>query len=296
MKYDTANAFRTALEKRLLTRATDDNIPLIRLRKLVVFDRLMARLMVVAPDRWVLKGAVALQFRAGLHYRTTKDVDFGLRGDEEAATADFLVVQTIDLGDYFSFTIEREGSIDLREAGSAIRYHARAEVAGRTFESFVVDVAFGEQSAIPDVLDAPDLLGFADISPARLPVLPLEQHVAEKVHAYVSGYSGGRPSSRVKDLVDLAMIESLFSLEAGRLGEAIKSTFAARNTDPPRVLPPPPDAWRIPYRKLASEVGLERNITDAYERARRLLDPVLAGDVDLGTIWDPTSHTWRKPG
>ena len=70
MKYTTANAFRVALESRLLTRSREDSIPLIRLRKLVVFDRLIARLMVVAPDRWVLKGAVALQFRAGPEYRT----------------------------------------------------------------------------------------------------------------------------------------------------------------------------------------------------------------------------------
>lgn len=86
MRYETANAFRTALESRLLARARSDNVPLIRLRKLVAFDRLIARLMVVAPDRWVLKGAVALQFRAGPEYRTTRDIDFGRRDDEAAAT------------------------------------------------------------------------------------------------------------------------------------------------------------------------------------------------------------------
>ena len=30
-----------------------------------VFDRLLARLLVVAPNRWLLKGAVALDFRYG---------------------------------------------------------------------------------------------------------------------------------------------------------------------------------------------------------------------------------------
>jgi hypothetical protein len=64
-----------------------------------------------------------------------------------------LSAQSIDLGDSFSFAIEREGSIDLGDAGSAVRYHARAELAGRTFESFVVDVAFGEHGDVPDILD-----------------------------------------------------------------------------------------------------------------------------------------------
>jgi predicted nucleotidyltransferase component of viral defense system len=296
MKYTTANAFRTALESRLLARARDDDIPLIRLRKLVVFDRLIARLMVVAPDRWVLKGAVALQFRAGPEYRTTRDIDFGQRGDEDAATSDLLAAQSVDLGDHFSFAIEREGSIDLGDAGSAVRYHARAELAGRTFESFVVDVAFGEEVDAPDVLDGPDLLSFADISPARLPVVAIEKHIAEKVHAYVSVYSGGRASSRVKDLVDLAMIESLFSMRAGQLAEAIKATFTARDGDPPGALPPPPSEWLIPYRKLASEVGLEREVGKAYKRVGKFIDPVLGGSLDRQAMWDPTDHVWRKPG
>jgi hypothetical protein len=48
MKYASSNAFRTALESRLLARATEGNIPLIRLRKLVAFDRLRKLLEDVA--------------------------------------------------------------------------------------------------------------------------------------------------------------------------------------------------------------------------------------------------------
>lgn len=55
MRYATAGAFRAALEQRLLTLAQQTGVPLVRLRKLVVFDRLMARLMAVAPNRWILK-------------------------------------------------------------------------------------------------------------------------------------------------------------------------------------------------------------------------------------------------
>lgn len=293
MRYETANAFRTALESRLLARARSENIPLIRLRKLVAFDRLIARLMVVAPDRWVLKGAVALQFRAGPKYRTTRDIDFGRRDDEAAATEDLLAAQSLDLGDYFHFAIEREGPIELGEAGSAVRYHARADLAGREFESFVVDVAFGDQVDAPDVLDGPALLDFAEISPARLPVIALEQHIAEKVHAYVSVYSGGRPSSRVKDLVDLALIESMFSLRAGRLADAIAATFAARGGKPPSELPPPPNEWRIPYRKLAGEVGLDLELAAAYVRVCEFVNPVLSGGgVNAEANWDPRSHSW----
>lgn len=99
MRYGSAGAFRTALERRLQTLAEQGEIPLVRLRKLVVFDRLLARLLVVAPDRWVLKGAVALHFRVGPHFRTTRDLDLGRHDDEQAATADLRLAQAVELGD-----------------------------------------------------------------------------------------------------------------------------------------------------------------------------------------------------
>jgi hypothetical protein len=76
-----------------------------------VFDRLLARLVVVAPNRWVLKGALALDFRLGDRTRTTKDMDLAREDDEEAATADFISAQAVDLGDFFVFDIQKTRSL-----------------------------------------------------------------------------------------------------------------------------------------------------------------------------------------
>ena len=38
-------------------------MPLVRLRKLVAFDRFLARLALAQPDAWILKGGLALQLR-----------------------------------------------------------------------------------------------------------------------------------------------------------------------------------------------------------------------------------------
>ena len=51
MRYTTSTAFRTALEARLRTQAQATDRSLQRLRRVVTFDRLLARLLVVAPDR-----------------------------------------------------------------------------------------------------------------------------------------------------------------------------------------------------------------------------------------------------
>lgn len=75
MRYANSVAFRAALEQRLLNRSRETGESLVRLRKTVVFERLLARLVVVAPNRWVLKGALALDFRLGARARTTKDMD-----------------------------------------------------------------------------------------------------------------------------------------------------------------------------------------------------------------------------
>lgn len=107
------------MEQRLLTRAQGSGVPLSRLRKSVAFDRLLAPLIVVAPDRWVLKGALALEYRLGAQVRATKDADLMRYDDESAATADFLAAQTLELEDHFALSIA-VGIDPALDAGHAI--------------------------------------------------------------------------------------------------------------------------------------------------------------------------------
>ncbi len=109
MRYASAPPFRQALEARLGAASRAGGPSLARLRKEVAFDRLPARLVAVAPDRWILKGALAIDYRFGHRARATRDVDLATGGDEASATADLLAVQAMDPGDFFSFAIERAG-------------------------------------------------------------------------------------------------------------------------------------------------------------------------------------------
>jgi predicted nucleotidyltransferase component of viral defense system len=199
MRYATAAAFRTALEQRLLASSRQTAVPLALLRKLVAFERLLARLLVVAPDRWVLKGAVALHFRLGARFRATKDMDLGRWDDERAAAEDFDAAVQVDLGDHFRFAVVRTDKLDQLLEGAAVRCHVSAYLAGRRFEELTVDVGFGDpQPVAPERLRGPDLLSFVEIAPIEVPALPLAPHVAEKVHAYTRSYAGGRASTRVR--------------------------------------------------------------------------------------------------
>jgi len=229
LNYKTAGAFRDALEKRLRDHSAESPIPIVRLRKSVVFDRLLARLLRIGPDRWLVKGALALDFRLGSVTRTTMDMDLTYAEGQDAAEADLITAQTIDLGDFFEFDLVRARTprtIDTRSTS----YRVRAEVAGRIFEEVTIDI----DSADPinwktEYVLGTHLLRFAEIDRMNIPVLPLEQHVAEKVHAYTRMYGDGMRSSRVKDLIDMVLIKSFTNLDAHKLRGALRDTFEARS-------------------------------------------------------------------
>ena len=221
-------------------------------------------------------------------------MDLGRQDNEEAATADFLSAQSVGLGDYFTFAVERTRQLAPTVEAAAVRYHVAAQLAGRQFEDATVDVGFGDPTlGDPELVRGPDLLAFADILPAEVPATPLEQHVAEKVHAYTRSYPGGNPSTRVKDLVDLAAMSFLFSFQSGRLRRALETTFASRDTHAlPSSLPLPPPQWRAAYRRMADDVDVNSDVAEGYQQVRTFLDPVLAWKVAGDTTWDPTRHTW----
>ena len=99
MRYASPGAFRQALEDRL----RHENPPevLARLRKMIAFERFMARL----NDEWILKGGYALQLRTP-KARTTQDIDLLAT----TLIADQLFKNLVEqlqqeMGDYFTFEL-----------------------------------------------------------------------------------------------------------------------------------------------------------------------------------------------
>lgn len=292
MNYRTAAAFRTALEERLRQRAEQGGTSLARLRKHVAFDRLLGRLVAIAPGRWVLKGALALDLRLPYRSRTTKDMDLGRVDDEEQATEDLLAATALDLGDFFVFRTERVRDLDDVPDGAAVRYRVRAELAARRFEDVIVDVGFSIGS-LPRIekLVGFDLLAFAGLPPVEIPVISLSRHIAEKVHAYTRVYGEGRSSSRVKDLVDIVIVSSSMSVLARDLHEALEQTFRERASHPlPNRLSLPPADWRRPYARMARDLDVPTELEQGHAIAARFIDPVLQRSAR--GRWNPADGSW----
>lgn len=291
MKYESAAAFRAALEQRLKNAAAAGGVSAQRARKRVAFERLLARLEATAPDQWLVKGGFALELRLADRARATKDVDLDWRASEAEVAEALLTAAGADLDDFFDFAIERTAAAaDL--GGGGLRYRAVASVAGRVFEQLIVDVGVAIEPVMsPDRIETPGALAFAGIEPVSVPAAPLEQHLAEKLHAYSRTYAGNQPSSRPKDLIDMLLIADLAQFDSTRLREIIDAVFSARATHPvPGELSPPPGNWRAPYAALAQEVGVEPELAAGFDAARRFLSPMLRGESSGS--WDPTEGTW----
>lgn len=257
-----------------------------------MFDRLLARLALIAPGSWVLKGALALDFRMGERTRTTKDMDLGRHDNEESATEDLVACQSVDLDDFFAFVIQKVSRITEEQDGAAVRYQVRADLASKLFENVIVDIGFSDPLAWqPDLIPGTDLLSFAGIDRIEVPTLPLEQHVAEKVHAYTREYGDGRSSSRVKDLIDLVLVKQSMKLDAALLRTALVGIFEGRKQQPlPASVPRPPSQWKVPYGKMATDVGMDPDLAAGHRAVGDLLNEILSGR-NKGS-WDPAKGNW----
>ncbi len=283
MKYSSARAFRQALEDRLRSNYAPHRIP--RLRKMIAFERFMARL----DERWILKGGYALQLRTE-KARPTQDVDLLAQHISEDQIAEVLLdAIRQDMGDYFEFFVERtDQKLNL---GSAIRFRVLARLAGRVFERFHVDI--GRDDPIVEAVEyltPPTYLSFAGIETNPIPCYPVTQHIAEKLHALVRP----RPveSSRVKDLVDILLFACMSGdLQAGQLHAAVQAVFETREDPIPTQLDQIPVSWRPKFNQFTKNLDLPfSHFDEAIQAAQNFINPILGGR-DTGA-WNPESWTW----
>lgn len=241
-----------------------------RLRRSLVFHRVLARL---GPHGFVLKGGFCLEVRLPDSARATKDIDLVGRvattTDSEQLLND--LDELLDDGaDQDGFTFQLARPVRLRDEGAdnhAWRISVTARLDGAEFEKVKLDVV-GQlaevQGAIETITVPPpvSIPGYADVA---IQAVDVYQHAAEKFHAYARIYAYDRPSSRVKDLVDLVLlIESALLVDLARLRERLTVVYTERDgTLPPQLLPEPPGSWDEPYAALAADLNLTAATPDA---------------------------------
>ena len=291
MKYKSGAAFRRALEDRLRRESFQSGTPLVRMRKMIAFDRFLARLLHDQPDKWIVKGGLALQLRLGNRARTTKDIDLLMLVQADEIYPRLRETGALDLADWFSFEVANAIQSTTDDFGGT-RYQLQSFLDGRTFESFHLDVGIGDSLVDPvEYLQTTNLLEFAGFSPTVVPCYPITQQIAEKLHACTRIFQSGA-STRVKDYVDILLLAEMGGIDGRRLHEAISSTFLVRRTHPiPLHMPAPPKNWERPFHRMASEIRLEyTSLEEANTAMGRFLNPALRNEA-IG-IWDPIRWDW----
>ncbi|PIR19833.1 MAG: hypothetical protein COV45_09270 [Deltaproteobacteria bacterium CG11_big_fil_rev_8_21_14_0_20_47_16] len=278
-KYGTPTAFRTALEGRLNNFSKKHGVDLHKLRRQVAFDRLLCRLFKSHPGNLFLKGGYSMELRIQ-KARTTKDIDLVLRAKtlakREAQDLEiFDLLQKAareDLNDFFVFLVGNP-TLDLEAVPyGGSRFPIEAHLDGRLFIRFPMDVVVSSLVLDPvEEIGSQDWLEFAGIETLPFPAISREQQFAEKLHAYTLPREESE-NSRVKDLIDLALLIGTKTLKTDVLRTAIGKIFEYRGTHGiPKAISPPPANWESKFGKIAKECGLDGDIAKTFAQVEAFI-------------------------
>lgn len=268
MAYDTPAAMRQAIEARLSSQARELRVDLQRLRRSVVFERLVVRLDTSEPGLWVVKGGMALEWRLGNRARATRDLDLSVRleGIAGAELRD-RVIEALSRdpeGDRFVFAVGRSEPLPADAAGRpGHRFSVQADLDGRMFATVKLDVvARSSEIHATERLRLPGRLAFAGILPREVEAVAPIQQFAEKLHALTRAYPSGE-NTRVRDLVDLALLIEEGLVDPERAYAVARPLFELRSTHPvPEDIPDPPTSWLARYASMASELSVQAKTLD----------------------------------
>ena len=300
--WSSPDATRSGIQDRIRSRypASERQLRLYE----VAFRRLLARLEVNAPGRWILKGGVALMLRLDPN-RTSNDLDLSFLDPTGTAARAFEAVTaaaTVDLDDFFSFEVGVPADIEIVGAEKTLPLRVDTRIGGRSWVIFGIDLSWVDGNVPTELLAAREnLTGLhaVDALP-MLQTIPMALQIAQKTCAMFELH-GNPPqhSTRARDLVDVAMIAAQVSgtsadeltgflvaeegarLAVGSLHTPLPQTFTLSEIQVAD--------WRRRWRKATREATM--GFDEARDLAERFLGPLLSGDA-TGT-WSVTNQLWQ---
>lgn len=201
-------------------------------------ERLLYRLSKSAhSDQFVIKGAMLFSAWNEVPHRPTRDLDLLSFGANDISHLEEMfreIVNTEAEPDGLEFFTERVSGGRIKEdqeyEGVRLSVQARLE---RARLSLQIDIGFGDAiTPAPEEIEYPTLL--ADLPAPRLRAYSRYSVVAEKFQAMVML---GIANTRMKDFFDLWTLARSFDFDGRVLCQAMKVTFARRETEVPSTAP-----------------------------------------------------------
>lgn len=287
------------------SRSTGENYNLLLSR--FVIERLLYRLS-VSPHAgsFVLKGALLFALWYDTPHRPTKDADLLGFGADDADTlrSTFTAICAIDADDGVQYDTSGMRIVPIREDNiyGGLRLNIPASI-GSARLPVQVDIGFGDAiTPVPETVSYPTLLD--DLAAPSLRAYPVYTVIAEKLHAMVVL---GMNNSRMKDFFDLAVIARTSELDGATLVDAIRATFARRNTPLSTSVPAALTAQfssnpikAQQWRAFVTKAALQWTSLDAVvETLALFLGPAFAACSlrdDFKSKWSPSACEWVGGG
>jgi len=296
--YRDGVALWAAAAARAKTEAEATGVPSHALLRRFVFDRFLARAFHDPSSPWVLKGGTAVLARVH-DARTTKDVDLLHQLDSlDAALVALRVATEVNIDDHLRFIITKvERSLGAGQpAVDGCRVSVDAYCGTQKKDSFGVDLVTGSMMTAAPEIRTDTALNLRGLSGARTRLYPVVDHVADKLCATQATYGddGTRPSSRVRDLVDLVVLGRTQDVDGDALIVAIRAEWTHRSLPGQPVLAPPPH-WDNQYPRIARPVRACEGMTTfpaAVAFITAFLGPALDGSA-AGQRWDAETGAWH---
>jgi len=226
-----------SVHARLLKRAKAEGRPFNELLQYYAMERFLYRLSrSTYADRFVLKGALMLQFWGGPLSRATKDID--LLGRATASVSELveivkncLTAKVEDDGLLFDQASVTGEEIRLAANYDGVRVRCGGNL-GNARVALQIDVGFGDV-VTPGEQDVeyPSLLDFG--APRLLGYTP-ETSIAEKFQALVVL---DMANTRMKDFLDIWVLAQGRAFSGALLAQAVEATFRRRRTALPTSTP-----------------------------------------------------------
>ncbi|PKZ40761.1 hypothetical protein CYJ76_11340 [Kytococcus schroeteri] len=255
---------------------------------------------------WILLGGNALLVRLQ-GGRFPQDVDLAhAPADRTPAEllADLRLRVAHDIGDGFTLELlditTHDHTDEFGYGTVAHKIRARALSSGLHFESFPIDVTQRrhvegpvDRRALHPVIDDPALANLPEV-----PLVPLENHMADKACGLYERHKNDSASTRWRDLADLARITSALEVDAARLARMLAHEAERRRLTLPAHMVSPGPRWPDEYPRNAAafaELPANRHSLDASLTAvGASLNPVLDDTRTTGT-WEPERQRWEDP-
>lgn len=262
------------------------------------FHRLLCRIFSQPDSPFILKGGQGMLART-VSARATRDIDLlAEQTDLESSLAELKSLAAIDLKDFITFEFAHAEPIkteDEYRSGLSVSFVpllGRKKMQDISIDLVVDPIACGE----PEVVRPADRIEIDGLLVFDYRVYPSASSVADKLCAIIETHNG-RPSSRIKDLVDVLVYSTAIDFDGNELRERILAETKARGILPPDRFSVPLQ-WHISHKarfsKLIRETELPSRFSDlgkAQEFAARFFDPVLSKEA-CGKRWDHVNSIW----